>query len=204
MARPVVSDTAEDLYASLGAYTVGDEDQDWDLLNVCEAVATAFTEPVAELVSERNGRVSWQVLFDPALCPVEYLPYLAQFTGSTLVDSMSEAEKRAAIELPEGWSRGTPAAMRQAIGRTLTGSKHIYMDERAGGSAYALTIRTQTAETPSATATEAAAVSQKPVGVVLDFAAITGRTYAELDADFADYAAVEAGNADYAEVLLLV
>lgn len=203
MARPVVSSTAEDLYAALGAFTVGDEAQDWALLKATEALCLAFVEPVAELVEERDGRVPWQILFDPELCPVAYLPLLAQFTGSTLTGSMTEAERRAAIALPEGWSRGTRAALIQAIQRTLTGSKNVAFVERYTGSAYKLAVRTQTSETPSEAATLAAILGQKPIGIVLDYDSITGQTYADVDAAYADYAALEADNVDYSEVLLI-
>lgn len=203
MARPVVSATAEDLYASLGAYTAGDEDQGWDLLNACEALCSAFVEPVAELVQERDGRVAWEILFDLELAPLAYLPYLAQFVGVTLTSNMSEAEMRAAIQLPEGFRRGTVDAMMQAIQRTLTGSKHVSFQQRFGGSAWALAVRTQTSETPSEAATEAAIISQKPIGIVLDYASIAGATYAEVDAAYADYAAAEADTDDYADLLLL-
>lgn len=202
MARPDVSPTAEDLYASLAAYTVGDEDQDWHLLKLCEAIATAFTEPVAELVQEREGRVPWQVLFDPTLCPVEYLPYLAQFVGATLTDSMTEAEKRAAVALPEGWLRGTPAALLAAIKRTLTGAKTVHLDERYTGAAYQLRVRTLATETPSATATEAAILTQKPIGIVLTYAAITGQDWDDLVADHADWDAVVADYDTWAAVPL--
>ena len=203
MARPIVSDAAEDLYASLGPYTVGDEDQDWHLLLACEAICQAFVEPVAELVSERDGRVPWQILFDPSECPAYALPFLAQFTGSTLTDSMTEAEMRAAIALPEGWLRGTPGAMMQAIQRTLTGSKHVAFIERYTGSAYQLAVRTQISETPDATVTEAAIVAVKPIGIVLDYADISGNTYTEVAAAYTDYDDVEASVSDYSDLLLI-
>lgn len=196
------SPTALDLYASLGAYTVGDEALGWPLLKVCRAIATVFTEPIAELVAERDGRLPWEVLFDPALCPAAYLPYLAQFVGVTLTSGMTEAEQRAAIVLPEGFRRGTADAIQQAIQRTLIGNKHVAFLEREGG-AYQLGVRTQIAETPDEAATLAAILAQKPIGIVLDYDAIVGATLAEVDAAYPTLQAVDDDNENLAEVLLL-
>lgn len=202
MSQPDVSPTALDLYDSLGAYRQGDEDTGWQLLLACEAIATAFTEPIAELVAERDGRVPWEILFDPENCPVAYLPYLAQFTGSTLTSSMSEAEMRAAIVLPEGFRRGTPDALIAAVKRTLTGGQTVHLDERWGGEAYQLRVRTLASETPDPAATEAAILTQKPIGIVLTYGAITGQDWADLAADHATWADVVADYGTWAEVPL--
>lgn len=190
MTRPAVSPTAEELYASLGAYAVGDEDQDWHLLLFCEALCAAFVEPIAELVSERDGRVPWEGLFSPADCPVEFLPWLAQWTGSTLTSGMTEAEMRAAITLPAGWRRGTLDALTQAVERTLTDSKTVHVDERYGDAAYQLRVRTLATETPDAAATEAAVRSQKPIGISLMYDAIVSQDWDDLVADHSDWDAV--------------
>lgn len=204
MARPVVAATAELLYEALGALTAQDgEDNDWELLRLCDALCSGTFEDIYQLVAEIDDRPGWQVLFDPDECPAVYLPYLAQFAGVELEPDLTEEQQRDKIKLPEGFLRGTRDALIQAIQRTLTGTKHVAFIERYTGSAYQLAVRTQTAETPDEAVTLAAILSQKPVGIVLDYDSITGATYDEVEAAYDDYDDLEASNADYSAVLLL-
>jgi len=58
------------------------------------------------------------------------------------------------------------------------------MDERYTGSAYKLRIRTLASETPeSGAAVQAAILTQKPIGIVLTYEAITGQDWGDLRAD---------------------
>lgn len=213
MARPVVSDATEELYSALEpAWTVQDEALDWPLLKFCSALCTMI-DSIWEIVQPYEGPYTapnptkpgegWAHVFNPHSSPEFALDWLAQFVGVTVQPGWTVAEKRAAIATPEGWARGTRAALISAIERTLTGDKHIAFVERQGGNAYQLSVRTQESETPDEDVTRAAILEQKPAGLVLDYDAITGATYAEVEAAYADYAAVDAGNDDYAELLLL-
>lgn len=186
MARPFVSEVTEDLYSALGALTTGDEANDWPLLKFCEALAGTTAEPIAQLVSDRD-QPGWQIVFDPDNAPVWVLPYLAQFVGVTLLPSDSEARQREKIALPEQFKRGTPAAMLAAVQATLTGGQTILMDEFFGGSAYALRIRTLESETPDEAATEAAAISQKPIGIILTYAAVDGQDWSDVASKHTDW-----------------
>jgi hypothetical protein len=199
VSRPVVANTAEQLYAALGPFTVGDEDQDWHLLKFCDAICTVCLERIYELAADRDGRPGWQAVFDPEASPAYALAYLAQFVGTTLEPQWSEAEQRLAIQTPEGWGRGRPATMVQAIKRTLTGTQSVTLTER-DGDAYALTVSVLSSEEPSASETLRAAISQKPIGLVLTFAGESPETWADVDGEFATWAAVEAGNEAWIDV----
>lgn len=200
MARPIVGEVTEDLYSALGALATGDEDNDWALLKLCAALTSGVSERIHEIVADREEYPGWTVLFDPDACPAWALPYLAQFVGVTLLPSDSEARQREKIKLPEQFKRGTPAAMLAAVRATLTGGQTILMDERFTGSAWQLRIRTLVSETPDEAVTEAAAVSQKPIGILLDYSAVTGQDWGDVDADNADWAAVAAGFDDWQDV----
>lgn len=199
MARPVVTEVTEDLYEALGPLTAGDEERDWPLLRFLDALCATTVEPIAELFSDRD-QPGWQIVFDPENAPASVLPYLAQFVGVQLLPSDSEERQREKITMPEQFKRGTPAAMLAAVEATLTGGRTVLMDEFFGGSAYALRIRTLASETPDEAVTEAAARSQKPIGITLDYSAVTGQDWNDVDTDHADWAAVEAAFDDWQEV----
>lgn len=198
--RPEVGDVAADLYESLGALTTGDEANDWALLNYCAALTSGVAEQINEIVADRDDYPGWTILFDPDACPAWALPYLAQFVGVTLLPADSEERQREKIQLPEQFKRGTPAALEAAVRATLTGGQTILTDERFGGSAWALRVRTLDSETPDATVTEAAVVSQKPIGITLEYEAVTGQDWSDVDSDWADWAAMEAAFPDWAAV----
>lgn len=189
MSRPQAGEVAERLYAELAPYTSEDEASDWHLLRFADAICEVLFERIHLLVSGREDVPGWASLLDPDLCPAELLPHLAQYAGVVLEPNLTEQQQRDKIRLPENFRRGGPGAMRQAIERTLTGNRVILIAERQG-SAYGLWVRTYASETPSSAATEAAAISQKPAGIVLTYEAVSGQSWGDLISDRADWDAV--------------
>lgn len=200
MSRPVVAETAESLYDSLGALTTGDEANGWPLLLFTDALCSVMLERIHEIAADRGGRPGWQTVLDPDTCPAYALPYLAQFVGVALEPSLSEEEQRTKIVVPEGWARGTKAALVAAVQRTLTGTKRVLLRERYPDNAYQLQVRTLAAETSDEAATLAAILTQKPIGIVLAYEAITGQQWDDLLASSADWDAVESTYADWDDV----
>lgn len=139
----------------------------------------------------------WGVVFDVEEAPASALGYLAQFSGVTLEDTMTEDEKRGAIVAPSGFAVGTLGAMVDAIQSQLVGSKSVLVVERPLGEAYQLFIRTQAEETPSQQRVRQAILRQKPAGIVLDYDAIDGQTYDELRDNHDDYLDVRSTYSDY-------
>lgn len=189
---------AELVYAEMGAW--GEADTSGDLEKFVQALC-APVEPIYARVAETDVNPAWFTLFDPATCASEDLDYLAQYAGVVVTPDMTEADKRAAITAPTGFARGTPAAIEATIQRTLTGTKRVVIYERVGGNAYQLAIRTLTTETPDEALTERVLRQDaKPAGLVLDYQAVDGQTYTDLDADYASYNAVNAAYASYDEL----
>lgn len=204
MARPAVSPIAEDLYEALGAWAADDEAQDWALLKFCDVVASMVLEKVDDYFAERSDELpGWRRLLDPENAPAEVLPYLAQFAGVVLEPALTVAQQRQKIATPEGFLRGTPAALIEATKRTLTGAQDVVLLERYTGDAYQLAVRTQVDQTPDADATLAAILTQKPIGIVLDYAAIVGETLAEVDAAYPTLQDIDDDNPTLADVLVL-
>lgn len=168
MPRPTVPAVAENLYAELVVSEPGDAQRDWPLLKLLGAVGTTMGR-LAEIVRDTDDGLGWTSVLDPDRAPAWALPWLAQFAGvRARVDAApDEATKRALITAPPAFLRGTRAGMTAAVAATLTGSKTVTVLERVGGDPYALTVIVRTSETPNTAATLAAAMSQKPIGLIL-------------------------------------
>jgi hypothetical protein len=199
-AQPEVCETARELYDSLGCFTAEDEANDWHLLLFCDALTSVITERIHEIAADRNGRPGWQTVFDPDTCPPYALPYLGQFVGVALEPALTEAEQRAKITVPEGWQRGTTAAMISAVRRTLTDTQTVIFQERYPDNAYNLSVRTLAEETPDEAATLRAILTQKPIGIKLNYEAITSGTWDDLAANYANWDAVSAAFTSWEEL----
>jgi hypothetical protein len=203
MPRPTVPAVTELLYDDIGISQPGDETRGWPFLIFLGAVGHALGE-LHDVVRDTPDGPGWSVLLDPDRCPAWALPWLAQFAGVTLTPDADEATWRSEITNPSALRRGTPAALREAAQRTLTGGKRFTLYERVY-SAYRDVAITYAAETPDPAATERAILSQKVAGrlfkrpsdgastirvdrgwSVAQFeAAYAGRTVADFEADFA-------------------
>lgn len=201
--RPEVSTTAEELYSALApAFTQLDEVHDWALLKLCAALTTNDLDLIGEIVSDTESGPGWQVLLDPARCPAQALPFLAQFVGAHLTPSMSEAQQRAAIAEPQGFGRGTPAAIIEVTKRRLTGTKFVAIQERYTGLPYRLKVSTIESETPEPAQTEADIIrEQKPIGIRLYFNASPPWTWAELQEEESTWAKVIAKYATWGDLI---
>jgi hypothetical protein len=195
------------LYAMLAPLAQHDDDADWSLLILVNAIATPF-QLVEDLVRDTSDGPGWSMLLDLERCPPEALPWLAQFVGVRLIDAPAD-EQRARIASTDGWKRGTPAALRGAVEATLTGGRNVVFRERYHeppvgdpDGAYYLQVITYANETPDPDATLEALLAQKPGGIVLDYHTVTGQDYQIVKDDWASYAAARTGYASYSAMLL--
>lgn len=202
--KPEVSAAVEELYEALDpALTQGDEDRGWATLHLCAAIVEGNLAFVHTLVTEDEAP-GWQILLDPDRCPAVALPYLAQFVGAKLEPGMTEEQQRDAIRAPEGFGRGTPAAIEAFVKRYLTGTKTVLLTERYTGNPWRLRIETIEGETPDPDLVEAAVrAEQKPIGIVLFFNTRAPWTWAELLAQaetYPDWEAVREAFATWLEL----
>lgn len=180
MAKPVVSDVANELYDILSPLAFADESNGWPLLHFCEALIGAV-----QLVNDYSEN-AWANLLDIDKTTDEALPWLAQFVGVVLLPQLSTESSadfstriRAYIKSTPGFTRGSKAAMIAEIQQHLTGEKVVIFRERYGG-AYKLEIRTYTSQTPDSARVLKAILSQKPAGIVLDYITVTGQDWQQL------------------------
>jgi hypothetical protein len=184
--RPVVSDTAEEVYEGLGPYVGPDADHDYHLLKFVASTADLI-QPVADLARDTPNQPGWAVLFDPNTAPVESLDWLGQFLGVEPAFGLTEAARRARIRETAGFRRGSVAALEGAARQHLTGARQVKIFERDGGNPYRIRVRTYLGETPDPLAVRRALLEQKPAGIVLTYDVASGSSYAELSTSFATY-----------------
>lgn len=94
--------------------------------------------------NEGNLAPGWSQVLDIDRCPTEALPWLAQFLGVQLNTNLRDDQQRYAIENPQGFARGTPAAILAAVNQYLSAGYSAVLVER-DTSAYHLAIRIPTA-----------------------------------------------------------
>ena len=180
MTRPATSTLGEALYARLEPVASQDEALGWPLLIYCQALAEMGRQ-VEELVRPDDpARDAWDPLLDVDLSPDWNLPYIAQFVGVRLTPDGTPDQWRAQIKGVGGFKRGTPAAMIEAVRATLTGTRYVGLIERDGDQDH-LTVTVRSVEAPNPSATQAAAMSQKAAGLILNFIVSATITYTEAE-----------------------
>lgn len=178
MTRPEVGSYAEALYEQLAPLAYADEENDWALLLLCEAIGRLF-QPVEDLVRDQGDDPGWSQLVDIDRCPDAFLPWLAQLVGVQIDVGTSADVQRERIRSTDGFRRGTLAAFKAAPLPHLTGSRRVFVEERAG-SAYRILVTTRADETPDPAAVESALLEQKPAGIVLDYSTVSGEVWDEV------------------------
>lgn len=180
MARPVVSDVAEDVFGSLGPWRDADgESTNWELLKTVDALMHPAAI-VDEFTADDGDIPGWAKLFDPALVPIDLIGYSGQYVGVTIPEGTPEASARALLTDVAGWKRGRPDSIIAAAKMHLVGDKEVVLVERYNGSAYQLYVGTYYAETPDPVATEADIRASIPAGIILTYELIPGPDIDEL------------------------
>jgi hypothetical protein len=202
-APPPASAAALELYEGLGpAFTQNDEAFGWAALKLCGALVTRNIDLIYEIVTDSDSGPGWQILLDPSRCPAICLPFLAQFVGARLTPAMTVEQQRDAISNPEGFGRGTPAAMVAVTKRRLTGTKTVLLLERYTGLAYRTKILTLESETPEPAETLAdLKLQQKPIGIRLFFNTSPDSTWAEVLEEKTTWKKVEEGWATWGDLV---
>jgi hypothetical protein len=160
-----------------------------------QALASMFaqTELYAfDWETDEDAGEGWTRLFDPDLCPAEALPYLAQVIGETLPVGLEEAAAREWIKDNPNARRGTPESVFLATQRQLTGNRLVSMQERYGGVVDKVAIRTNTLETPNPAGTMQDILSVLPADTVLEYLVVSGATWDDAKAGYANWTAAKA------------
>jgi len=181
MSAPTLTTAGQDLRGRLDPFAQRDDAYGYALAWWCAAHGAVFDE-VDQVVLAHGDVPGWARLFrvdDPVACPAFALPWVCQFAGIDPA-GLSEQEMRSAITLPANLLRGTVASLTRVVKATLTGTRVVIVRERydpafpSSDKPYHLTIVTRTGQTPNTALTLAAALSQKPAGLILHMLTVDG------------------------------
>jgi hypothetical protein len=208
---------AVERYQRLGAQTERDGDGGFLLAGIVDAKASMWDllEQVAR--STDDDRSGWDVASDPAVCRRELLPWAAQFyseivhpeeVAPSVSDDAVDVVRARVLRRPR-WERGANDTIVDAMKALMNDPKRVIVRDRFDpanpleDSEYHLQVRVRSADIKAGYTPEdlfAAGRAVKPGWVVLHTGLADERDYADVDATYASYGAVEAGNTDYADV----
>jgi len=173
-----------------------------DLEDYVTNVAGMFSEVeeyAAPVVGEDEDLDGWTLLLDPARCPADALPYLAQFVGERLPVGIAEAAGRAWIVDSPNQSRGSLLPVVYATQRSLTGGRAVTVVER-DPDFNGITIITYASMTPYPSKVREDILSMLPAGLVLNYQIFDGQNWSSVDFTFAGWDAVDVAYADWSEM----
>lgn len=195
-----MSRVASRVYEKLAPFAIQDSQNGYALEKLTKGLAKMF-DPLDEIASDQeDGTVGYAILFQVAKVPRKWLSWVAQFVGTDLTKAPDEAHEREWIEKPLGWERATPESLRKAVQATLTGEKTVFINWGSISEPFTLRVTVYEAETPSAKASEEAALSQTPAWDVLIFSLVKGGTYSVVAAAKATYLALKEAHASYEDI----
>lgn len=144
-------------------------------------------------VADPNTSVSGTPeIANPLAAPRSWLAWLGYLIGID-TSALADADIRSALQdASTSQRRGSTAAMRVAVQRTLTGGKSCSILTDDGGNPYAIRVIVRTAQMPSGSATLAAATSEKPAGCSITVQAAAGTTWQQITTKSKTWAQVAA------------
>lgn len=204
MTRPTATAATEQAYRLLPDFVRNADDAtDYTLLRWLAGPGTGLDTSLSFLtmVDPDTSVTGTCELVNAAACPRPYLGWLGWLVGvdTTLI---ADAYVRDAVgNAARTQRRGSLGAIKDAVQRTLTGSRNVraYINV-SGTDPYLITVVTVTFQTPDPIAALEAAWSEKPAGCDLELQIVEGATYSELAANFPDYDAVDTAFDTYADL----
>lgn len=206
MTRPAVHPAAEQVYRLLPDFMrAADELEQTDYTALrYVAGASVGLEKAADfltIVDPDTSVTGTCELVNAAACPRPYLGWLGWLVGIDITEIADPFVRVAIGNAAATQRRGSKGSIRDAVQRTLTGSKSCRVYWNLGGTApYLLTVITFTSQTPDSVATLEAALTEKPAGMDLELQTVDATTYQEINANFADYGDVAAAFPTYTDM----
>jgi hypothetical protein len=170
--------------------------------NFLESIGIAFEQ--IEVLADATPQ--WKDLLDIDTIPDEGLAWFGQLSGTVVNPNLTPAQQRQQIRNLDGWSRGTPQAIVNAVRPLLTGTQTVNLVER-DTNAYHFYIATYSGETPDSNLVNLTIANNKPAGLQYQYTIIAGlpgtsTTYANVYIDFGNYAAIYVQKQTYQDLYL--
>lgn len=145
----------------------------------------------------------WPAAFDVAQTPDP--AWIGGALGTTVPGGLTLDQQRDFVRDRAAFRRGTPGAIKGAVGQLLTGTRRVDLFER-DGSPWHLRVRTYSAESAGIDVDDlvAAAGTQKPVGITLEAEVALGASYEHHTAEWATYEEFAAAYSSYDEASIHV
>ena len=125
---------------------------------------------------------------NPATCPAAWLPWLAFLLGAD-ISGLTDESARWYLAHPDRSAHGTDKGVRAAVGATLTGTRTVTIVHTG---MWTMTVTVATAEVVDVALTVAVAQRSAHAGVEVTVAPDSPVTLADLNAGYADLAAIYA------------
>ena len=205
MTRPAVHPAAEQVYRLLPDFMrASDEGTDYAALRFVASSAVAF-ERAADfltIVDPGTSVTGTCELVNAAACPRPYLGWLGWLVGVDTSQIPTPFVRDAVGNAAASQRRGSAGSIRDAVQRTLTGSKscRVYPN-LTGTDPYLISIFTLTSETADPATTLEAALSEKPAGCLIDLNVVAGSTWADVLAAYDTWADVVAAHPTWADLV---
>lgn len=141
----------------------------------------------------------WSMLLDPAACPAQYLPYLAQFVGQSIPPGTDSTSARAIVSGEANFQTGTLAGVTAAAKLWLTGDQSVTVLERTAADgetadAYHFVVIVHASEVMDATALTGAVDGVRPVGVQWTLIQESSWIISGMESAYASVSALEAAS----------
>jgi hypothetical protein len=179
--QPVLTNFGQKYYDAMAPLAVYDPVKAWSLAYFCNAVSLMFDD-IDQLVEDQDdGTLGWGIIMNPDTAPDEWLDWLGQFIGVDTTRVIDPTNARTLIRGHQGFYRGTATSMVEAAQASsgMYNLRRVFVDERYGGDAWQLRVRTYIGDTSDPDAVLAALLSQKPAGIVLTYVVVMGQNYFE-------------------------
>ena len=161
----------------------------YPLMTFMGAVGTGGDE-VNDLVRETDIRPGWGLMFDVDNVPSKWLPWLGQFSGTSIDPALNDNAARAIVAARAGFTRGRPSTITNIAKGYLTGTQYVLLEERYNGDPYTYSVIVQTDQVTDAAQLNAALTAAKPAGLNFNLYIVDVLVYSELQAISGTYAGV--------------
>jgi hypothetical protein len=185
MSAPALHPVAHQVYRLLPDYVRNaDASQDYALARFVGAgsVGLERANEFLTIIDPSSSLSGTNELLNSAATPRAYLAWLAWLVGVDISNLAPQDVRPVLSNVVAAQYRGSRAAVRDAVQRTLTNSQPARVWANLDGvTPYLITVVTNESQTPDESGTLLAALTEKPAGMLLELQVVQGAVILELE-----------------------